>query len=59
MPDKDFNRVLEVYLVEGWMTPEDYEAMDSNQIMIVQAIKRARQRLKNRNKQEKTYDNTL
>lgn len=46
MPDKDFNRVLEKYLTEGYMDCEEYEAMNEIQVIIIQAIKRARKRIK-------------
>jgi len=48
--DKDFNRVLEKYLVEGYMDCEEYEEMDEGQIFVIQSIKRARARLKNKQK---------
>lgn len=55
MDKKDFDRVLEQYLVEGWISSEDYEKMDEMQTYVIQAIKRARSRIKNRTKEEKTY----
>jgi hypothetical protein len=56
MSEKEFNRVLEVYLTEGWMQSEEYEAMDDMQRYVVQAIKRARARIKRRNSEEKIYE---
>lgn len=49
MPKKEFDRVLEVYLTEGFLRVEEWEEMDDLQKMIIQAIKRARNRLKNKN----------
>lgn len=46
MEKKKFNGVLEAYLTENYMTCDDYEEMDEMQVMIIQAIKRARARLK-------------
>ena len=56
MVEKEFNNVLEKYLVEGYMTPDEYERMDEGQVFIIQAIKRARKRIKSRSSEEKTYE---
>jgi len=46
MSDKEYNRVLEVYLTEGYLRVEEWERMDDTQQYVIQAIKRARKRLK-------------
>lgn len=48
MPDKEYNRVLETYLTDGYLRAEEWEAMSDLQQTIIQAIKRARKRLKAR-----------
>ena len=50
MSDKDFNSVLDKYLVEGYMSSEDYEKLNEVQLIIVQAIKRARKRIQAKQK---------
>lgn len=49
MPDKDFNRVLDIYLETGKMESHEYEAMDDIQRYIFQQIKKAIKRLKAKN----------
>ena len=46
MTEREFNKALEAYLTEGYITCEDYEGMNDYQVYTIQAIKRARKRLK-------------
>ena len=50
MTDKEFNLVLEKYLVEGFVSSDEYERMNEVQVIIIQAIKRARKRIKAKQK---------
>jgi hypothetical protein len=48
MTDKDFNKVLDHYLITGKMKSEHYEMMSEEQQNIIQIIKRAFARIKNK-----------
>lgn len=39
-----FNKILDVYLVGGSMTPDDYYAMNEKQQWMIQELKRAKKR---------------
>lgn len=43
---KEFNRVIDFYIMEGTMQAHEYEAMDSAQQNVVQCIKRSINRTK-------------
>lgn len=49
MTDKDFNKVLDHYLMTGKMKSEHYEMMSDEQKNIIQIIKRAFKRIENKN----------
>jgi hypothetical protein len=46
MNPAEFTRVLAHYLVEGWMTSDDHEAMDESQKWCIHRIDLARAYLK-------------
>jgi hypothetical protein len=48
MTDKDFNMVLDHYLMTAKMKSEHYEMMSDEQRNIIQIIKRAFARIKNK-----------
>jgi hypothetical protein len=48
MEKLEFNDVLDNYLTTGNMLTDDYEALDEEQKMIIQTIKRAFKRLTNK-----------
>jgi hypothetical protein len=45
MEDREFNHVLDNYLVTGKMTSEDYELCDDLQKHVIQSLKRAFKRI--------------
>ena len=45
---KEFNRILDTYLITGKIHPEDYEYLDDDHIMIIQTLKRAFKRIKSK-----------
>lgn len=46
MTSKEFNPVLAKYLTEGWITPEEHEAMDEMQKFVIKRIDLARAYIK-------------
>jgi hypothetical protein len=46
LPHLEWNRVLDNYLVNSWVSSEDYEALGRDQRMVIQELKKAFKRLK-------------
>ena len=51
MTEKEFNKVLDRYIVENTMDCEEYEAMDWRQKDTIQLLKRAFKRIKAHDRQ--------
>jgi len=54
MNRKDWNKLLDKYLVRGTMSVSEYEALNPIQVAIIQELKKSLARIKSKLKNEKT-----
>lgn len=54
LTDKEWRMVIDRYLTEGSMHPEDYERMTDYQKYTIQTLKKAFKRLRNKYEEENT-----
>ena len=54
MERKEWNKVLDYYLINNDMSCDDYEGLDEAQVYCIQEIKKARKRL-NKSSETKIY----
>lgn len=45
---KEWNKILDTYLIEGKMDMEDYNSLDDTQKLIINEIKKSINRIKNK-----------